>query len=197
MSRIVAPADVQLELLGKALQACHAELQESRRSSQDYQQQLSTMTTKYNTEASDHQRLRRRLVRVTIDGDGPDGHGPSLDEISEATAEISHCLDDSGAMGESPYTLEVSSRGVSTPLTQPRHYRRNIGHLVRFTLNPAEEQKSGETFDGRIAEAGEEVVTLEVEAEFVVRVFSERLPPFLLELSQGGYRSREVIPFSV
>ena len=65
---------------------------------------------------------RRRLVRVTIDGDGPDGHGPSLDEISEATAEISHCLDDSGAMGESPYTLEVSSRGVSTPLTQPRHY---------------------------------------------------------------------------
>ncbi|MCP9374456.1 ribosome maturation factor RimP [Cutibacterium acnes] len=108
---------------------------------------------------------RRRLVRVTIDGDGPDGHGPSLDEISEATAEISHCLDDSGAMGESPYTLEVSSRGVSTPLTQPRHYRRNIGHLVRFTLNPAEEQKSGETFDGRIAEAGEEVVTLEVEAE--------------------------------
>ena len=62
-------------------------------------------------------------------------------------------------------TLEVSSRGVSTPLTQPRHYRRNIGHLVRFTLNPAEEQKSGETFDGRIAEAGEEVVTLEVEAE--------------------------------
>ena len=67
---------------------------------------------------------RRRLVRVTIDGDGPDGHGPSLDEISEATAEISHCLDDSGAMGESPYTLEVSSRGVSTPLTQPRHYRR-------------------------------------------------------------------------
>lgn len=25
---------------------------------------------------------RRRLVRVTIDGDGPDGHGPSLDEIS-------------------------------------------------------------------------------------------------------------------
>ena len=65
---------------------------------------------------------RRRLVRVRVDGDGPDGHGPSLDEISEATAEISRCLDDSGAMGESPYTLEVSSRGVSTPLTQPRHY---------------------------------------------------------------------------
>ena len=63
---------------------------------------------------------RRRLVRVTVDGDGPDGHGPSLDEISEATAEISRCLDDADAMGESPYTLEVSSRGVSTPLTQPR-----------------------------------------------------------------------------
>ena len=42
---------------------------------------------------------RRRLVRVTVDGDGPDGHGPSLDEISEATAEISRCLDDADAMG--------------------------------------------------------------------------------------------------
>ena len=68
-------------------------------------------------------------------------------------------------MGESPYTLEVSSRGVSTPLTQPRHYRRNVGRLVRFTLNPAEGQKSGETFDGRIIAATEEKVTLEVEAE--------------------------------
>ena len=101
---------------------------------------------------------RRRLVRVTVDGDG-------LDEISEATAEISRCLDDADAMGESPYTLEVSSRGVSTPLTQPRHYRRNVGRLVRFTLNPAEGQKSGETFDGRIIAATEEKVTLEVEAE--------------------------------
>ena len=108
---------------------------------------------------------RRRLVRVTVDGDGPDGHGPSLDEISEATAEISRCLDDADAMGESPYTLEVSSRGVSTPLTQPRHYRRNVGCLVRFTLNPGEGQKSGETFDGRIIAATEEKVTLEVEAE--------------------------------
>lgn len=57
---------------------------------------------------------RRRLVRVTIDGDGPDGHGPSLDEISEATAEISHCLDDSGAMG-SPRIPSRSPRAVSLP----------------------------------------------------------------------------------
>ena len=79
---------------------------------------------------------RRRLVRVTVDGDGPDGHGPSLDEISEATAEISRCLVDA-----------------------------DVGRLVRFTLNPAEGQKSGETFDGRIIAATEEKVTLEVEAE--------------------------------
>ena len=48
---------------------------------------------------------------------------------------------------------------------QPRHYRRNVGRLVRFALNPAEGQKSGETFDGRIIAATEEKVTLEVEAE--------------------------------
>ena len=33
-------------------------------------------------------------------------------------------------MGEQPYTLEVSSPGVGRPLTEPRHFRRNVGRLV-------------------------------------------------------------------
>ncbi len=37
-------------------------------------------------------------------------------------------------MGEQPYTLEVSSRGVSRPLTLPRHWRRNVGRLVKVEL---------------------------------------------------------------
>ena len=31
---------------------------------------------------------KRRLVRITVDGDGPKGTGPSLDEVSSATQAI-------------------------------------------------------------------------------------------------------------
>ncbi len=32
---------------------------------------------------------KRRLLRVVVDGDGPEGRGPTLDEIAEATKAIS------------------------------------------------------------------------------------------------------------
>jgi ribosome maturation factor RimP len=34
-------------------------------------------------------------------------------------------------MGEAPYVLEVTSPGVDRPLTEPRHWRRAVGRLVR------------------------------------------------------------------
>jgi ribosome maturation factor RimP len=73
---------------------------------------------------------RRRLLRVVVDGDG----GVSLDSIALVSREVSVRLDDTGAMGEAPYTLEVSSPGVDRPLTQPRHWRRAVGRLVRVPL---------------------------------------------------------------
>ena len=101
---------------------------------------------------------RRSLLRITVDGDGADGHGPGLDEIGEATSEISRALDESDATGNAPYTLEVSSRGVSTPLTEPKHFRRNQGRLLAVTL---EEEPSVE---GRIVCSDDSTVTLEVPA---------------------------------
>ncbi|HHU38550.1 MAG TPA: ribosome maturation factor RimP [Propionibacterium sp.] len=77
---------------------------------------------------------KRSVLRIYLDGDGPEGRGPSLDEIAEATRALSVALDESDATGNAPYTLEVSSRGVSRPLTEPKHYRRNIGRLVALTL---------------------------------------------------------------
>src|SRR5439155_892857 len=70
---------------------------------------------------------RRRLLRVVVDADG----GVDLDNIALVSREASARLDDTGAMGEAPYTLEVSSPGVDRPLTQPRHWRRAVGRLVR------------------------------------------------------------------
>ncbi len=60
--------------------------------------------------------------------------GSTLDDVADATREVSRVLDDSDVMGEQPYTLEVTSRGVDRPLTLPRHWRRNAGRLVKVTL---------------------------------------------------------------
>ena len=88
---------------------------------------------------------RRRILRVAVDGDG----GVSSDDLAEATRAVSAVLDRSDAMGEQPYTLEVTSRGVDRPLTLPRHWRRNVDRLVRVTL------RDDETFLGRIVAAGD------------------------------------------
>ena len=67
-----------------------------------------------------------------------------MDDIADATREVSRVLDDTDVMGEQAYTLEVSSPGVDRPLTLPRHWRRNTGRLVK--VSPVE----GEPVTGRI-----------------------------------------------
>jgi len=76
---------------------------------------------------------RRRLLRVVVDSD----RGVSLDDAALASRELSVKLDASDVMGEMPYTLEVSSPGVDRPLTQPRHWQRAVGRLVRVPLAAA------------------------------------------------------------
>ena len=100
---------------------------------------------------------RRSVVRVVVDGDGWEGSGPSLDDIAEATKAVSGALDDSDTTGAGSYTLEVTSRGVSRPLTLPRHWRRNADRLVAVTLS------GGETVTGRITGSDDDAVTLDVD----------------------------------
>lgn len=109
---------------------------------------------------------KRRLVRIWIDrildDSGPDTttvtEPLTLDEVADATRAVGEALDETGAMGEQPYTLEVTSPGVDRPLTLPRHFRRNVSRLV--TLTPTE----GEAVTGRIVRAGGDGLTLEVPA---------------------------------
>ena len=96
---------------------------------------------------------KRRILRVAVDKDG----GVTLDEVADATREVNRVLDESDVMGEQPYTLEVTSRGVDRPLTLPRHWRRNAGRLAKVTL------ADGTSVTGRIGESTEERVTLEVD----------------------------------
>jgi len=134
---------------------------------------------------------RRRLLRLVVDADG----GVDLDNIALVSREASARLDDTGAMGEAPYTLEVSSPGVDRPLTQPRHWRRAVGRLVRVpvsgpsapepsspnqarglaghaagpaghTTGPAEHAEgSAGHAEGRVIVAGDSGVTLEIDGE--------------------------------
>ncbi len=98
---------------------------------------------------------RRRVLRVAVDRDG----GVTLDDVAEATKEVSRLLDESDVMGEQPYVLEVSSPGTDRPLTHPRHWRRNTGRLVAVTTS------DGASRTGRVVEAGEDRVVLDVDGD--------------------------------
>ncbi|MCW2747414.1 MAG: ribosome maturation factor RimP [Nocardioidaceae bacterium] len=74
---------------------------------------------------------KKRVLTIAVDKDG----GVTLDEIADVTRAISPVLDDSDVLGTLPYLLEVTSRGVSRPLSLPRHWRRNKDRLVRVYLN--------------------------------------------------------------
>jgi ribosome maturation factor RimP len=120
---------------------------------------------------------RRRLLRVVVDADG----GVSLDDIALVSREASIRLDDTGAMGEAPYTLEVSSPGVDRPLTQRRHWRRAVGRLVRVPLaGPAGTDPRAEAqappVEGRVIAAGDNGIVLEVDGEHLEFGYAELGP---------------------
>lgn len=98
---------------------------------------------------------KRRLVRVVLDADG----GVTLDQCAEVSRDVSRALDDADAMGNQAYTLEVSSRGVSRPLTLPRHWRRAAGRLVAVNL------RDGGTVRGRLTASDDSSATLDVDGD--------------------------------
>ena len=100
---------------------------------------------------------KRSVVRVVVDKDG----GVTLDDVADVSRTISDVLDrvdeaEPGLLGAS-YVLEVSSPGVDRPLTEPRHWRRNVRRLVTATL------REGAPVTGRITAADDDGVTLDVD----------------------------------
>jgi ribosome maturation factor RimP len=109
---------------------------------------------------------RRRLLRVIVDSDG----GISLDDIAQISREFSTTLDRAAAMGEQPYTLEVSSPGVDRPLTEPKHWRRAVGRLVTAPLNSSSHSATDAAADsltvtGRVTGADSGGVQIDVDGE--------------------------------
>ena len=112
---------------------------------------------------------KRRVLRVAVDKDG----GVTLDDVADATREVSRVLDDSDVMGEMPYTLEVTSRGVDRPLTLPRHWRRNADRLVKVT------RADGTELTGRITSSDDDAVTLDVDGEPTVVAYPDVAKAFV------------------
>ncbi|WP_025619186.1 ribosome maturation factor RimP [Salinispora cortesiana] len=104
---------------------------------------------------------RRHVVQVIVDADG----GIDLDAVAEVSRAVSAALDAAeearGDLVAGEYQLEVSSPGVSRPLTLPRHWRRNTGRLVRVMVRA---DTGDRQVTGRVVEADDEQVVLETDA---------------------------------
>src|SRR4051794_40846112 len=102
---------------------------------------------------------RRSVVRVVVDRD----EGVSLDDIAEVSRAVSAMLDENdGELGRAPYVLEVTSPGVDRPLSEPRHWRRNVGRLVTVSVGADRER---EQVTARIAAVDGDGVILLVEGK--------------------------------
>jgi len=89
-----------------------------------------------------------KILTVIIDSDSH----LNLDQVTAVTKEISETIETLPALGDSTFTLEVSSPGIDRPLTKPRHWRKNLDRLVKITM------QSGSVIEGRIGEATESTV---------------------------------------
>ncbi|MEU9452343.1 ribosome maturation factor RimP [Streptomyces sp. NPDC048277] len=95
---------------------------------------------------------RKRVLRVVVDSDA----GADLDQIADVSRELSAKLDETDAMGEAEYTLEVGTPGAERPLKEHRHYVRAVERLVRFQLT------EGGELVARILDVDDEGLDLEV-----------------------------------
>lgn len=98
------------------------------------------------------------VLRVYVDRH----EGVNLEVCSAASGVIEAALEEADFI-ESAYNLEVSSPGVERPLTKPAHFQRFVGEEARLRLLPTVEGRK--KFTGKIVEADEEAVALEVDGE--------------------------------
>jgi ribosome maturation factor RimP len=95
-----------------------------------------------------------RTVHVIVDLPEGEAGGVSLDRISDVAHALSEAMDADPHDDGRPYSLEVSSPGVSRPLTEPRHWRRNVGRMVNVNV------MTGDDVKGRLVSVEADGITL-------------------------------------
>ena len=94
---------------------------------------------------------RRSMLTVIVDGDTH----LSLDQVTSATKAIGEIVESVQSLGETPFTLEVTSPGLDRPLTKVRHWQKNLNRLVKVVLLDGLEIK------GRIKDVNEVSATVD------------------------------------
>ena len=100
-----------------------------------------------------------RIVTVIVDGES----ALNLDQVTVASKLVSELVDEAAFMGETPFTLEVTSPGIDRPLTLPRHFAKNLTRLLKVT------KSDGEVITGRITSNTDVDVTLSVADKKIVK----------------------------
>jgi ribosome maturation factor RimP len=95
---------------------------------------------------------QHRIVTVIVDGES----ALNLDQVTVASKLVSELMDEATFMGETPFTLEVTSPGIDRPLTLPRHFSKNVTRLLKIT------KTDGVVVTGRITSNTDSDVTLAV-----------------------------------
>ncbi len=95
---------------------------------------------------------KHRIVTCIVDGE----ISLNLDQVTAVSRAISELLDEAPIMGDTPFTLEVTSPGVDRPLTKPRHFAKNVDRFLKIT------KTDGEVVTGRITSNTESEVVLSV-----------------------------------
>ncbi len=94
---------------------------------------------------------RRSMLTVIVDGDTH----LTLDQVTSVTKAIGEIVENIQSLGQTPFTLEVTSPGIDRPLTKPRHWKKNIDRLVKVVLQDTSEVK------GRIKNSNQETATID------------------------------------
>ncbi|MEN9679773.1 MAG: hypothetical protein RLZ57_902 [Actinomycetota bacterium] len=105
---------------------------------------------------------KSRIITVIVDSDKT----LNLDQVTVLSRQVGELLDNATFMGNTTYTLEVTSPGVDRPLTKPRHWYKNVGRLVKIVMS------DGTTFSGRIKSSNEISAVIEHKGEDTV-LFNE------------------------
>jgi ribosome maturation factor RimP len=113
------------------------------------------------------------MLTVILDGDTH----LSLDQVTAATKGISEIVEGIQSLGQTPFTLEVTSPGLDRPLTKPRHWRKNLDRLVKVILLDGKEVK------GRVKNATESNATID---EQIVNFIDIKRATLEIEFKQVG-----------
>ena len=107
----------------------------------------------------------RTRVTVTVDLPEDQVGSASLDSIASASRAIGAALDEANVPAEA-YTLEVSTPGLSRPLTERRHFLRARTRLVTLELTDAT------TASGRLTDVEGDDVVLDGERRIPIATIS-------------------------